>query len=254
MIDSKENGYIYELWIDANDKNSLNVEFFKELSVKISSIKDNPRYKCVIIGSKNEKYFSNGFEPSMFLDKSFDDIKEILVATMEALVKVLFCPLPVVCVINGHCMGVGSVLATFCDYRIMALGKARIGFPEALIGINYPSGTGFVLKEIVGLNNARDLLYNARPIKANEAKEIRLVDEIGEVSEVYNLSQKYCAKFQDMAMGSVLGIKKSLRDFLKVQMDHFLKTDNDVLAKAIHSYNGQEGMRSIVEGRRPVFK
>eukprot|EP00957_Ditylum_brightwellii_P037893 2865869-Ditylum_brightwellii.AAC.1 len=132
--------------------------------------------------------------------------------------------------------------------------NARIGFPESQIGINFPSVPGFVLKEIIRLRNARDILYSGKPMKASLAKEIGLIDELGSEEEINKILEKYCKQFKTMAMESVIGIKKSLRDYMKPGLTELIKLDTEDLAKAVASENGQEGMRSILEKRRPVFK
>ncbi|MBR30857.1 MAG: enoyl-CoA hydratase [Spirochaetaceae bacterium] len=254
MINEKRNGHVLELEIATNELNTLDSEAFKALHSSLLKARSDDSVKTLILTGSGEKFFSNGFEPTMFIGKDFDEVCSLLQPAMDATSELLMFPRPVLSFINGHCMGVGSVLAIFTDYRIMIDGKARFGFPESQIGINFPSVPGFILKELVGIRNARSILFSGRPMKAPEALEMGVIDEAVSQEDARKRVEKYCNQFKDMALESVKGIKKSLTDYLRVPLEEMRKTDTEELARAVVSDNGQEGMRSIVERRRPVFK
>lgn len=255
MLSEIKNDHILELYIETNEVNSLKVEFFKTFSAKLDLIAKDQSIKSVILTSKNEKFFSNGFNPEIFVDKSSEEIKNVMRIALETASKYLFLDRPVVCAMNGHSMGLGAVFAIFSDYRIMVEKKGRLGFPESQIGINFPAVAGFMLKEVVGITKARDLLYSGKALKAEEALEISLIDEVASSSDdLITRARKYCDQFKNMAIGSVVGIKVSLRDPVRIFAEHNAERDVELISKAIFSKNGQEGMKSILEKRRPVFQ
>ncbi|MCB1190517.1 MAG: enoyl-CoA hydratase/isomerase family protein [Leptospiraceae bacterium] len=253
MIEEKQNDYIYELCINTNKKNTMSFKFFQELIKSIDKAESDKNTKIILLSARGNEYFSNGFEPEMFIDKNYDEIYSIVQVAIEATKKVLFFPKIILSLINGHCMGVGSVVATFTDYRIMVDSKIRFGFPESLIGINFPTGACLVLKELIGFQNTRDVLYSGKGLKPHEAVAIGLVDELCEQNDLYETGLKYCKQFKNMAMESIKGIKYSLRKNIVSQISSIESDDIKNLAKAIYSPNGQEGMKSIVEKRKPVF-
>lgn len=254
MIYATKKDYILELAMETNEVNSMDGTAFQELGESLAKAKQDPETKVIVFSSKREKFFSNGFEPTMFIGKTYEQIHADLEPVLKTTSELLIFPKPIISLIEGHCMGVGTVVALFTDYRIMISGKARIGFPESQIGINFPSVPGFVLKETIGLRNARNLLNSGKALKAPEALDIGLVDAIGTAEELPKILDKYCKQFANMAMESVLGMKQTLRDYMLPTLEELGKTDTEKLAKAVASENGQEGMRSIVERRRPVFK
>jgi len=253
MIEKEKSGHILELYINTNETNSMDVAFFERLDSLFEEAGKDSGTKAVILSGRNEKFFSNGFNPALFVGKSLEEIKASLRIALAAAGKVLFCPKPVVCAMNGHAMGVGAVLAIASDYRIMAEKKGRLGFPESLIGINFPSTSASILTKIVGLPAARDLLYSGRGLKSDEALEIGLIDESAPPEELIARARKWCAQFKDMAMESVVGIKVALRDADRLVAAQLGSNDLELLAAAVASANGQEGMRSILEKRRPQF-
>lgn len=254
MLSEIRNKHILELYIETDEVNSLNGDFFKTISAKLDAINNDPTVKAVILTSKNEKFFSNGFNPEIFVGKTLEQIRDVMHLALDTASKYLFLERPVICAMNGHAMGLGAVLAIFSDYRIMIEKKGRIGFPESQIGINFPAVPGFMLKEIVGITKARDLLYSGKGLKAEEALEIGLIDEISSSSEdLMARARKYCDQFKDMAMGSVIGLKVSLRDPIRFFAEHNSGRDVKLISEAVFSKNGQEGMTSILERRRPIF-
>ncbi|MBU44162.1 MAG: enoyl-CoA hydratase [Spirochaetaceae bacterium] len=254
MIDQAKKDHVFQITINTNERNTFDNQAFAALGAALNTARDDDSVKVVQITGAGDKFFSNGFEPTMFLDKSYDYILDCLAPVMEATSNLLVFPKPVVTFLNGHCMGVGSVVALFTDYRIMVDGKARFGFPESQIGLNFPSVPGFVLKELVGPRNARAILFSGKPYKAKEALELGLIDEALPEEEARKSLERYCNQFRDMAMESVLGIKKSLIDYLRPMAENLSQGDAERLASTIAAANGQEGMRSIIERRRPVFK
>ncbi|TGJ99932.1 enoyl-CoA hydratase/isomerase family protein [Leptospira selangorensis] len=253
MLDVEKNGHILELYIKTNETNSLGREFFRKFKEVLEQAENDRSVKSILLSGRNDKFFSNGFDPEIFVGKNLEEIKEVLREALGACGRVLFSPKPVVCAMNGHSMGVGAVIAIFSDYRILVEKKGRLGFPESLIGINFPSTAGTVLKDLVGMKTARDLLYSGRGLKADEAVQVGLVEESATPEDIIPKARKWCSQFQDMAMESVVGVKIALRDSQRLLADTLEKRDVDLLAQAIASSNGQEGMKSIQERRRPVF-
>ncbi|EQA36172.1 enoyl-CoA hydratase/isomerase family protein [Leptospira inadai serovar Lyme str. 10] len=253
MIEVEKNGHILELYIKTNETNSLGTDFFRKLRETMESAESDPSIKAILLSGRNDKFFSNGFNPEIFIGKELSEIKVVLKEALEACGKVLFSSRPIVCALNGHSMGVGAVLAIFSDYRILVEKKGRIGFPEALIGLNFPSTSGYVLKELVGIKTAQDLLYSGRGLKSDEALAVGLVEESATAEELIPKARKWCDQFASMALESVIGIKIALRDSQRLVADRLEARDIDLLATAVHAKNGQEGLRSILERRRPAF-
>ena len=242
------------LSIQTNESNSLDKDFFIELSKNIEEAEGDLKCKTIILTAKNEKFFSNGFNPELFIGKSYDEIYTNVLLSVKSCGNILFSKKPIVSALNGYAMGVGAVMAIFSDYRVMVNKNARFGFPEGLIGLNFPSTTATVLIELVGIQKARELLYSSKAVKPEEALKIGLVDELCEPEALIQTSLKWCAKFESMAMESVTGLKFALRDSLHTTAIQLETRDTELLSKAIFSPNGQEGLRSILEKRRPIWK
>ena len=254
MISIEKHNSTLLFTIETDESNSLDRDFFKELIERINEAETDSKCKTIILTAKNQKFFSNGFKPELFIGKTYEEIYSDVALSVTSCGRILFCKKPIVSAINGYAMGVGAVMAIFSDYRVMVTKGARIGFPEGLIGLNFPSTTAKVLVELVGIQKARELLYGAKALKPEDAIGIGLIDEICDTSNLIQISLKWCKKFENMAMESVVGLRVAFRDVLHLHAVQMESRDKELLAKAIFSENGQEGLRSIVEKRRPVWK
>jgi enoyl-CoA hydratase/carnithine racemase len=80
---------------------------------------------------------------------------------------------PVIAAVNGHCLGYGLTLVTWCDF-VLASDRARFGYPEAALGM--PAMVGAIrLPQKIGWADAMELLMTGEPIDAEKAQEIGLV-------------------------------------------------------------------------------
>lgn len=77
---------------------------------------------------------------------------------------------PVIAAVNGHCLGYGLTLVTWCDF-VIASERATFGFPEVRIGV--PTIVGAIrLPERIGWQHAMELLLTGERIDAERAREI----------------------------------------------------------------------------------
>jgi E-phenylitaconyl-CoA hydratase len=80
---------------------------------------------------------------------------------------------PVIAAVNGHCLGYGLTLVTWCDF-VLASERARFGYPEAALGI--PAMVGAIrLPQKIGWSDAMELLMTGEAIDAEKARQIGLV-------------------------------------------------------------------------------
>ena len=87
-------------------------------------------------------------------------------------------PRPVVAAVNGHAIAGGCVIALAADARLMAEGDGRIGLPELLVGVPFPTAALEVVRFAVPREKLQSLIYTGRTLSAREALGAGLVDEV----------------------------------------------------------------------------
>ncbi|MCH7969063.1 MAG: enoyl-CoA hydratase/isomerase family protein [Thaumarchaeota archaeon] len=185
--------------------NAMNLDVAKELIKTFENLGKDDSVKVIILTGVGEKAFSAGadieYMSKLSPDESVEYAKlgQLLTSTVE-LVKQ-----PTIAAINGFALGGGCELAMSCDIRIAA-DTAKMGQPEVTIGI--PPGWGGTqrLLRIVGIAKAKELVYTGRMIKADEAKEIGLVNQVVPLA---SLQEEAIKLAQKIAENSAMGVQMS---------------------------------------------
>jgi enoyl-CoA hydratase/carnithine racemase len=100
----------------------------------------------------------------------------------------------VVCAITGHCPAGGTVIALYCDRRIMAAGAFGIGLNEVQVGL-FPGLRIFrVYARLIGEARAADLLGRGAMVAPDEARTIGLVDEVLPAAQVLPRALAFAAE------------------------------------------------------------
>jgi len=202
---SKSDG-VCTVKINRPDKlNAMNMDVAKELIKTFENLGKDDGVKVIILTGEGDKAFSAGADIEYMSKISPDESVEYaklgqLVTSTVELVKQ-----PTIAAVNGFALGGGCELAMSCDIRLAA-DTAKMGQPEVTIGI--PPGWGGTqrLLRIVGIAKAKELVYTGRVIKADEAKEIGLVNHVFPLASLHEEAMKIAQK---IAGNSAIGVQMS---------------------------------------------
>ncbi|NKE35278.1 enoyl-CoA hydratase/isomerase family protein [Natronococcus sp. JC468] len=158
--------------------NALNNEVMLDLKRAFDEIQLNRDIDAVVITGEGEDAFSAGADISQYAGTAEEhdplqrDRQELF---YEMYQKPYDCHAPVIAKINGYCVGGGLIFAMYCDLRI-AVDDAKFGVPTANIGQIPTGGSTWRAVELVGEAKAKELVYTAGMIDADEAERIGLVN------------------------------------------------------------------------------
>ena len=202
---SKSDG-ICTVKINRPDKlNAMNMDVAKELVTLFETLGKDDSIKVIILTGEGDKAFSAGADIEYMSKISADESEEyaklgqLVTATVENVKQ------PTIAAVNGFALGGGCELAMSCDIRIAA-NTAKMGQPEVTIGI--PPGWGGTqrLMRIVGIAKAKELVYTGKMIKAEEAREIGLVNQVVELSALMDETMKMA---KTIASNSSIAVRMS---------------------------------------------
>jgi len=202
---SKTDG-ICTVKINRPDKlNAMNMDVAKELVTIFENLGKDDTVKVIILTGEGDKAFSAGADIEYMSKISPDESEEyaklgqLVTATVENVKQ------PTIAAVNGFALGGGCELAMSCDIRIAA-NTAKMGQPEVTIGI--PPGWGGTqrLMRIVGIAKAKEMVYTGKMIKADEAKEIGLVNQVVELSTLMDETMKMA---KTIAGNSAIAVRMS---------------------------------------------
>lgn len=157
--------------------NALNSETLKELEQAVREIDTNDEVKVLIVTGAGEKSFVAGADIAEMKDKNapqgleFAQLGQRAISSLQELTK------PVIAAVNGFALGGGSEVALACDF-IYASEKAKFGLPEVGLGLFPGFGGTQRLPRLIGKSKAKELIFTAKMISAQEALEIGLVNKV----------------------------------------------------------------------------
>lgn len=162
-------------------------------------------------------------------------------------------PKPIIAAVNGPAVGLGATFALACDLRYVSE-TAKIGFIFARVGLITEFGSTYLLPRIVGLGNAKKLVFEANPIDAHEALRIGLANEVipatGFMDHVMARAQQISKK-PALAMARM---KEGFHRFLGGDIGEVQGWEGKTLAEEIRpSAEHAEGVRAFLEKREPDF-
>ena len=127
-------------------------------------------------------------------------------------------PIPVIAAVNGFALGGGCEISMSCDIRICS-DNAVFGQPEVGLGITPGFGGTQRLARLVGAGMAKQMIYTARNIKADEAYRIGLVNAVYTQEELLPAAEKMAAGIAKNAPIAVRNCKKAINEGLDADMD-----------------------------------
>lgn len=160
---------------------------------------------------------------------------------------------PVIAAINGPIVGLGLVIALYCDLR-WASDAARFNTTFARRGLIAEYGMAWMLPRLVGLPNALDLLFSARTIDAGEALRMGLVNQVFP-QDIF--LDKVRENARDLASNvsprSLQVIKRQVYDAMFQTLSEAFEVSEREMLTSLLSEDFKEGVAHFLEKRAPAF-
>ena len=235
-------------------RNALNSELLNELRTALTDLESNATVRVVILTGEG-KAFCSGLdleELQRMHEKTFDESLADSRRYADLLKQIYLYSKPVIAALNGPAIAGGCGLASVCDL-VVAARSARLGYTEAKIGFVAAIVSYFLVRN-VGEKTARDLLFTARHIDADEACRLGLVNEVVEnpelLTRVRELSRQLCAN----STQSIQASKALLARITSPDLDEALNYACELNARSRSSADCIEGVAAFLEKRPPRWK
>ena len=229
--------------------NALNSEVLSDLDELVATVKADDEIRALVITGSGEKAFVAGA-----------DIGEMSTLTKEGgtafgkhgndvfrAIETL--PIPTIAAVNGFALGGGCELSMACDIRICA-DTAVFGQPETGLGITPGFGGTQRLARLVSPGMAKQLIYTAKNIKADEAYRIGLVNAVYPLDELLPAAEKLAETIAKNAPIAVRACKQAINDGLQVDMDKAIVIEEKLFGSCFQSADQIEGMSAFLEKRK----
>ena len=242
-------GGVARMTLNRPEHNLLNEAMLREMADGIDYAGERGDIKLIVLDSAC-KVFCGGIDVGEYTSQRVFQMLDAFHATFAGMLEL---GKPVICVVNGPAIGGGAELAAFGDL-VVATPKARFAQPEISIGV-FPPLASTILPFLVGPKTALELVLTGEPVTAERALELGMVNRLvpeaqleKTVADLVNRINSHSGPVLTMAKKAILGgMGMSLRDGLKHSMNIFLN-------ELYRHEDSQEGLRALVEKRKPNWK
>jgi enoyl-CoA hydratase len=238
-------GGIGTLRLDRPPMNALNRACAKEIVVAARQAAQRDEIRAVIVYG-GEQVFAAGADVKEMAAAPAEQLGELAAELSSSFATVADIPKPTVAAITGFALGGGCELALCCDRRIAAE-DAKIGQPEILLGIIPGAGGTQRMSRLIGPSRAKELIYTGRFVRAGEALQMGLVDEVVAPGEVYAAARRWAEQFVAGPARALAAAKAAIDDGLDVELSEGLRLEGEAFAALAHTEDRVTGMRSFLE-------
>lgn len=233
--------------------NCLNLDTLVSMRKIIAEVAADREVRVLVITGAGEKAFCSGADLRERRSMSDQEVQHYIRTIRDTFTEVEKLPKPVIAAINGLALGGGTELALSCDLRVMSE-TAQMGLTETSLGIIPGAGGTQRLPRLIGKGLAKELIFTARRVAADEALAIGLVNR---VAAPERLMQSVLTLAEEIAANAPIALAQA-----KFAIDHGLEADlatglaieSNAYQVLIPTRDRLEGLAAFKEKRKPVYR
>jgi enoyl-CoA hydratase len=240
------------LTIQSPPANALSSRLLEDLTKQLDKIERDDIAKVIVIKGEG-KFFSAGADIKEFTSfQNASDYESLSRKGQQLFGRIEHFTIPVIAAIHGASLGGGLELAMACHIRIVTE-NAKLGLPEATLGI-IPGFAGTQrLPHYVGTAKAYEMMLTGEPISGIEAHAIGLANKLVTEDELLEETTKLAEK---IAVKSKLSVQRIMRLIPLAKTEQFSKgvqLEAEAFGEVFGSEDAKEGVQAFLEKRKPNF-
>ena len=243
-------------WIVLNRPHRLNMitqRLVGELETALRELDADPSVRVIMIRGEGDRSFSAGADLTSFDVSSPAAIFDLARGWFEAFRTVERVNKPVIAAINGMAFGGGCELALACDFRL-ASEDAQIGLTETKLGLVPGAGGTQRLARIVGMGKAKEMVFLAQRLSAEEALKVGLVNRVFKKADFEAGVTEFASRLAKQPPLSLKFAKHALNMSTQVPTDLGQLFEAGAFGLLLSTKDASEGISALLEKREPEFK
>ena len=266
VVSIEKNGAVGTLWLDRPAKfNALTPALWGAIPEALNELAADPDIRAIIFAGRGNHFcagidlMAGGLGEADLAGAASEAVANInqlgfTSAFQQAISSLAKCPLPVIAVVHGYCLGAGIDLITACDVRISAA-DGQFGVRETRIGLVADVGTLQRLPKIISAGHMAELAYTGKDINAARAEKIGLVNDVYEdFDSTYAAAMEMANTIAANPPLAVRGTKFILQQSEDLTTEQSLLLNGMfTLMTSLKSNDMHETMHAFAEKRPPVY-
>lgn len=232
--------------------NALNSEVLDALDQTLDQV-DLETVRCLVITGAGQKSFVAGADIGEMSTLTKAEGEAFGKKGNDIFRKIETFPVPVIAAVNGFALGGGCELSMSCDIRICS-DNAMFGQPEVQLGITPGYGGTQRMARLVGAGIAKELIYTAKNLSAQDAYRIGLVNAVYPQEELMAAAEKLAGKIAKNAPIAVRLSKKMINDGLAMPIADAVAMESNLFGNSFETHDQVEGMSCFLSKEKPKPK
>lgn len=250
-----ENGVGWMIFNNPARHNALSLEMWQGMGDILEAYASDDSVRVVVMRGAGGKAFVSGADISEFDEKRSNAEQQATYSTIAGRATRWLNKLekPLIALIEGFCIGGGLATALAADIRF-ATPDSKFGIPAAKLGLGYEYEGLAKLARIVGPSRARDIMFSARFMEADEALGMGLINFIEPRDAIESTCIAYAERVAGNAPLTVAAAKAALNTWERGAETDEIKAVRAQVSNCFNSEDYQEGRRAFAEKRPPQFQ
>ena len=223
--------------------NAMSYELASDLDEELCNIEDDDEVRCVVLTGAGPRAFSSGGDIHQMVKSTPEEMAARMDKRREMNWHLATFRKPIIGAINGIAYGAGAQLTTMLDIRI-GCENTEIQFLAAKYG---RANSTWSLPLVVGMPKAKELLYTGRPIRAEEAERIGLLNQVVPGSQLLDSSIAMAKQIGENDPRMVQGIKKLLDDGVGTLWRERFDAEQNARKNKLKANSPREGFKAFLE-------
>ncbi|GAA5863980.1 hypothetical protein JCM8547_005299 [Rhodosporidiobolus lusitaniae] len=236
-------------------KNALSVSLVEQAKKAVEEVRFDGWTRALIIRSTSSSVFCAGADLKERKGMSELEVARFLYNLRRLFGEISDLPVPTVAAIDGPALGGGLELALSCDLRVAGNTVTKIGLPETRLAIIPGAGGTQRLSRIIGVSRAKDLIFRARVLNAQEALQAGIVNYVAEPRDTATeCAEKVVEEMLQAGPLALRAAKLAIDVGSEADLDSGLNVERLAYQTILRTEDRLEGLRAFAEKRKPVYK
>jgi len=247
-----DTGVVAHLTLNRPKQNIMNIDMLGEIARAIESLSTREDVRLILLDAAPEcvGYFSLGVGAEGYTQQMVFQMMDAFHNIFRAMMEI---SKPVLAVVEGVASGAGAELAAFCDL-VVATENAQFRQPEIKLGVFPPLGA-VVYPRVIGPRRAMELLLTGDPISAVQAQQMGLVNRVVPREKLKETVETLVKRISEQSGPVLTLLKRVMFEGTWRPFQEALKRAQDLyLNQLFELQDSQEGLRALIEKRKPVWK
>lgn len=232
--------------------NCFNNELLENLASTLAALDEDRELRCVVITGAGRAFCAGG-DLNVLMDCDTQEKSDENMRVANEAVETLFrMKTPTIAMVNGAAAGAGFNLALACD-MVFASEKAKFMQSFVNVGIASDCGGHYLLEKAVGRHLAKELMFTARPVSAQEGKELGFINRICPPETLREETLAFAAQIAEKAPLALAASKALLNRAEELSLEEVLEEEKKQQGPLLLSRDCKEGISAFREKRKAEF-